>query len=55
MPFKKIGPNKYVSPSGKKFTDSQVKLYYSLGGTFRKDDERRSARATSVGKRRTDK
>lgn len=54
MPFKRVG-NKYKSPSGKTFTDSQVKLYYSLGGTFRKDDQSKSARATKAGKRKTDK
>jgi hypothetical protein len=34
MPFKKIGKNKYKSPSGRTYNDSQVKLYYSLGGRF---------------------
>ncbi len=32
MPFKKVGPNKYKSPSGKKFTAKQVKAYYATGG-----------------------
>ena len=32
MPFKKIGPNKYVSPSGRKFTEKQVKLYHATDG-----------------------
>ena len=32
MPFKKIGPNKYRSPSGRKFTRKQVALYYASGG-----------------------
>jgi len=32
MPFKKIGPNKYKSPSGRKFTKKQVKLYYATDG-----------------------
>lgn len=31
MPFKKVG-NKYVSPSGKKFTKKQVKMYYATDG-----------------------
>ncbi len=31
MPFKKIG-NKYVSPSGRKFTAKQVKMYYATEG-----------------------
>jgi hypothetical protein len=31
-PFKKIGKNKYKSPSGRKFTKKQVKLYYATDG-----------------------
>ena len=45
MPFKKVGKNKYKSPSGRTYTDSQVKLYYSLGGHFpsrnEKDDKKK--------------
>lgn len=29
MPFKKVGPNKYVSPSGRVFTKAQVIAYYA--------------------------
>jgi len=37
VPFKKIpGTNKYKSPSGKTFTEKQVKLYYATKGTFEK-------------------
>jgi len=36
MPFKKVGKNKYRSPSGKIFTLKQVKLYYASHGTFKK-------------------
>ncbi len=32
MPFKKIGPNKYKSPSGRKWTKKQVALYYATDG-----------------------
>jgi hypothetical protein len=32
MPFKKVGKNKYKSPSGKTFTWNQVKLYYAHNG-----------------------
>jgi hypothetical protein len=32
MPFKKVAPNKYVSPSGRNFTKKQVKLYYATDG-----------------------
>ena len=36
MPFKKIGKNKYKSPSGRVFTKKQVAFYYATGGTFRR-------------------
>jgi hypothetical protein len=32
MPFKKVGPNKYKSPSGRTYTKKQVKAYYATGG-----------------------
>lgn len=32
MPFKKVGPNKYQSPSGKTFTKKQVALYHATDG-----------------------
>ncbi len=32
MPFKKIGKNRNVSPSGREFTDKQVALYYATDG-----------------------
>ena len=32
MPFTKIGPNKYRSPSGRKFNKKQVELYYATEG-----------------------
>ena len=32
MPFKKIGRNKYKTPSGKTYTGKQVKLYYLTDG-----------------------
>jgi hypothetical protein len=35
MPFKKVGPNKYKSPSGRTFTKKQVVAYYATDG-FRK-------------------
>lgn len=51
MPFKKVGPNKYRSPSGRIFTKKQVRLYYASGGTFKrtrrtKRSKRRSSRKT---------
>lgn len=32
MPFKKVGENKYKSPSGRDFSKKQVKLYYASDG-----------------------
>lgn len=32
MPFKKVGKNKYKSPSGKTYTKKQVQLYYATDG-----------------------
>jgi hypothetical protein len=34
MPFKKLGPNRYQSPSGKVFNLNQVRLYYAGGDHF---------------------
>ncbi len=36
MPFTKVGPNEYVSPSGKHWTKKQVIAYKASGGTFSK-------------------
>lgn len=32
MPFRKIGRNRYLSPSGRIFTAKQVRLYYATRG-----------------------
>jgi len=32
MPFRKIGPDKYVSDSGNEFTEAQVRLYHANNG-----------------------
>ena len=42
MPFKKIGKNKYKSPSGRTFTEAQVKLYYATDGFKNKRPKRGS-------------
>ena len=34
MPFKRTGPNSYVSPSGNHFNSAQVRLFYANGGKF---------------------
>lgn len=39
MPFKKTGRNKNMSPSGRKYTDKQVKAYYATDG-FKKKSKR---------------
>jgi len=36
MPFRKIGKDKYKSPSGKTYTAKQVRKYYVTGGFRRK-------------------
>ncbi len=36
MPFKKIGKDTYRSPSGRKFTGAQVRLYYATKGFKKK-------------------
>lgn len=36
MPFTKIGTNEYKSPSGRKFTTKQVKMYYATNGFTKK-------------------
>lgn len=53
MPFKKVGNNKNVSPSGKIFTDKQVALYHATGG-FNKEkiakyklDKKKSSKLTN--------
>lgn len=43
MPFKKVGPNKYRSPSGRTFTRKQVALYYATDG-FKKRPRRKKRR-----------
>lgn len=39
MPFKKVGPDDYVSPSGRHWTKAQVRLYHATGG-FKKKPKR---------------
>lgn len=36
MPFKKTGKDQYTSPSGRKFTGKQVKLYHATDGFKKK-------------------
>jgi hypothetical protein len=35
MPFKKVGKNKFKSPSGRTYTKKQVAAYYATGGWSR--------------------
>ena len=41
MPFKKVGHNKYVGPSGRKWTKKQVQLYYATDG-FKKNPKKKT-------------
>lgn len=36
MPFKKVDGH-YESPSGREYSEKQIRLYYALGGHFPKD------------------
>lgn len=45
MPFKKTGPNTYRSPSGRKFTAAQVRLYYATNGFTKKARKKKRKRA----------
>jgi len=38
MPFDRKGKDKNVSPSGKNFTDAQVRLYYATDGFSKLSD-----------------
>lgn len=44
MPFKKIGPNKYKSESGKTYTKKQVEAYYATDG-FKKPVKKKPKRS----------
>ena len=50
MPFKKVGKNKFKSPSGKKYTKKQVGLYYATDGF--KNMKRHKKRKAKVKKAR---
>jgi hypothetical protein len=39
-PFDKVGPNRYVSPSGRHYTLRQVVAYYATDGFKRKPRKR---------------
>lgn len=51
MPFEKVGRDTYRSPSGRKFTGAQVRLYYAHGGKFPQRAGRRSLRRASRSRR----
>lgn len=36
MPFTKVGPNRYTSPSGRSYTKKQVVAYYATDGFKKK-------------------
>lgn len=41
MPFKKTSKNTYKSPSGKKYTEKQVKAYYATDGFKKKTKKKK--------------
>ena len=41
MPFKKVGKNKYKSPSGRTYTAKQMRAYYATKGWKRKPRKRK--------------
>lgn len=41
MPFRKVGPSDYRSPSGRRYTKKQVAAYYATGGFKRKPKKRK--------------
>lgn len=50
MPFTKTGPDEYTSPSGRKFTGAQVRLYYATDGF--KEQARGHGKTKSAKRRR---
>lgn len=44
MPFKKIGKDKYKSPSGRTYTKKQVEAYYATDGFKKKVKSKRKKR-----------
>jgi len=51
MPFRKVGKDNYVSPSGRHFTAAQVRLYYARGGSF-PGEKKRKRRKLAPGMKR---
>lgn len=44
MPFTKVGPNKYKTPSGRTWTKKQMRLYYATKGFTEKPKGRKRTR-----------
>lgn len=44
MPFTKVGANKYKSPSGRVYTEKQVRAYYATKGFSRKPKKRKKGK-----------
>lgn len=44
MPFRKVGPNRFKSPSGKTYTAKQVKAYYATQGFKREPSKPKKRR-----------
>ena len=52
MPFTKIAPNKYKSPSGRTYDLAQVRLWYANGGKFPGQKKSELPRKPSVPKKK---
>jgi hypothetical protein len=54
MPFTKVGPDQYRSPSGRLFNQKQVDLYHAHGDSFpAKGSAYRTQQAATRKKKRT--
>lgn len=49
MPFEKVARDTYVSPSGRKFTGGQVRMYYATDG-FKKKPKKKKNPFAKIGK-----
>lgn len=49
MPFKKVGRNKFKSPSGRTFTKKQVALYHAGNGFPKKAGTKKRGRSKRRG------
>jgi hypothetical protein len=50
MPFKKVGPDDYVSPSGRHYSKKQIALYYATDG-FKRKPKKKTKKKTKKRKK----